>query len=410
MSPIAKWLTILVFTVLAAAFVADTAIVLWEYPQKLWLPILSFHSQNFIFFPTVGIVALLAFWRAGAVVMDAYWRYIKLGRLILVIGFAATLGSAWYISDMFGKSPDRSWWEIAPAALEADAGDPAGCRPPNCERAPIIDAHLAVGAESRTPDGLSRYQHPCGASRSTIFRPEETLRTYCLANGKPNVTIAECCAARGAFKDAMIAIQKNNPSQTYVAHRWLEPFKIFFLLVLLCIGIMLLRRRKTLERFYPDHMDNIERSVPVGGLLMLLWPVMNQAFTSSWDVLFGTDTQGAYRIMAPLYTLGFGVWAMILVFFYFRRYPETLEYVAKAAGIGAAVLSVLKYDAILTWLTKYLGAGADFVSLSIFAVAVIVLAYEVMAKWDHDSDQEAEEAAADRLRAAHAARKGPKED
>jgi hypothetical protein len=156
------------------------------------------------------------------------------------------------------------------------------------------------------------------------------------------------------------------------------PFKAFFLLLLLMIGLMLARSRTVLEQHYPAAMIQVERNIPIGGLSMLLWPLMNQAYTQSFDLLYGSGDSGAFRVTAPLYTVAFAAWVGVLLFYYFRRYPKETEGAAKVIGGLLAGLSILNFNVILAGVNRFLGAGTNVVSIAILAVISLFLAWELM--------------------------------
>lgn len=372
-----------VFILLAAAFIAETAVMFWEFGAAKGQRIASFDSQLFLFFPTLGLIALLAFWRAGVVVVDAYWRFIPGGKAILIVGFVASGAIALYITDTFRHSNARSWWEIAPVALEADQGAPG--------IEPILKAHNAVRAYARSKEGLSGFIDQCDAESLQLQSAMEPEEKYCVVAGE-RMSAAACCAARRAFKQHVIDLQAAAPSVTFRVHHLLLPLKIYFLLILLGIGVMLARRRKRLEIYYPVQMPLVEALIPVGGVSMLAWPLMNHAYTQSWDVLYGGDVGGgAFRVSAPIYTLIFGAWALLLLFYYFRRYPDQVEMIAKIGGFAAAGVGILRYDEVLSYVNRFIGSGADIVSLSVYVAVAVVLAWEVLVR-DDDAHEAAEKA------------------
>jgi len=376
----------IVFVALGLSFIAETAIMAWEYRTPLALPMAAFDSHLFIFFPVFGLIALFAFWRAATVLVDAYWRYVRLGKLVLLVGLLFAGGVSAYMTMLFQDSANRQWWEVAEPALMADAGEPAGCLPPDCARAPIVAAYSAVRLQARADTGFTGLVDGCQDENMSVFRPSEDRVNFCFATGAPE-TVSACCAAKKRFKAAVSDLQAENPSLTYQVHHWLLPFKIFFLLMLLGIGVMLARRRRVLEAHYPRIMEHVERTIPIGGLSMMLWPLMNHAFTQSFDLLYGAGAQGAFRVSAPLYTLAFGGWAMILMFYYFRRYPEATERAAKLIGALLAGLSILNYDAILAWVSRFLGAGANVVSITVMLVIAVFLAWETLFHADDDDSE-----------------------
>ncbi len=337
----------------------------------------SFESQLFLFFPTFGLIGLFAFWRAGVVIVDAYWRRIRGGKLIFVGAVLALVGVSAFLAYTFQSAPNRMWWEVAKPALLADEGEPAGCTPPDCDRAPIVEAYSAVRLLARDDDGLAGLAEECEAENMSAFRPQEERVNFCFVTGAIE-TVADCCAAKIRFKQAVVDLHEEAPSLTHYVHKYLLPLKVFFLLMLLVIGVTLARRRRTLELHYPSAMEQVERTMPVGALSMMLWPLMNQAYAQSFDMLFGAGGSGAFRVTAPLYTLAFGGWAMVLMFYYFRRYPKATEGAAKVIGGLLAGVGIIQYEAVLAWVNHFLGAGASVVSIAVMLVIAAFLTYETL--------------------------------
>lgn len=380
-----------VFVVLGLSFLVDTAFMAWEFGPDLRVPIAAFHPQLFLFFPTAGLVALAAFWRAACVVTDAYWRRVRLGKIIFVFAILLGMAGTYVIDDSFRSGASRVWWEVSPDLLRADTGEPAGCAPGECRRAPVIAAHQAVRAASRERGGLLEYAIDCRDDAVASFNVGEVQGPlYCFAAGE-EMSPADCCAARQRLLDAVQELHRESPSMLSLVHRITLPLKLFFLFILLGLGVMLVRRRKLLERHYSSYMDEVERNAPLGALAMLVWPAMNQAFTQSWDTLFGVAEAGSYRVFAPLYMLAFGGWALVILFYYFRRYPDTLEMFAKVFGVALAAIGVVRYDDIIAYVNGFLGAGADVVSISVLGAAALFFIWQVFAKEEADEDAPAEE-------------------
>ena len=57
----------LVYSILAASFVASTATLILEFKDLDWVSLALAHSHLFIFFPTFGIVVLAAFYRPSVI-------------------------------------------------------------------------------------------------------------------------------------------------------------------------------------------------------------------------------------------------------------------------------------------------------------------------------------------------------
>lgn len=389
----AKAFVTLIFVVLGASFVLETAWLFYEF-DDLAMAMATFDAELFIFFPLAGLAALAAFWRAGVVLTDLYWRRLRnRGRAFFAIGLAAAGFSAFYIAESFQLDPSRSWWEVAPQALAADAGAPAGCEPGECDRAPVIDAHQSVRWAAREPTGLASFTLNCTQEPLTRFRASlttESTELYCFASGAP-MSQAECCAARAGFRDAVNALHAEAPSQLHYVHRIALPLKVFFLIMLLGIGLLLLRRRAALERWYAEDMTFVERNIPFGGALMLLWPLMNQAYLQAWSLLYGAEQGSAYSGAAPLYTLGFGAWFLVLIFYYFRRYPDTMELFAKVFGVVLAAVGIAQYDQIISYVSRFAVAGAGVVPVAVLGVVVVGVFLQMISSDEHHDEDDGDE-------------------
>ena len=114
------------FTLLYLAFLTETGALLAEFgPSGLALRLASLDSQNFIFFPVAGLLALVAFWQPAVLLVDAMWcGQLKYGRIVLGGSLLVAVIGAWLISDAFESSGARSVFEISPKALAADQGVP----------------------------------------------------------------------------------------------------------------------------------------------------------------------------------------------------------------------------------------------------------------------------------------------
>jgi hypothetical protein len=200
----------LVFGILGLSFIVETAVMIWEFRAPLALPMLAFDSQTFLFFPTLGLIGLLAFRRAAMVLLDAHWRFIKGGMLSLLVGLLFIGAIAGYLTYTFQTSPNRLWWEIAKPTLLADQGEPAGCTPPGCDRAPIVEAHRTVRLLARSEAGLSSFVESCEDESMSRFRPQEDRENFCFVTGA-TMSVQACCEAKEGFKNAVTALSTQAP-------------------------------------------------------------------------------------------------------------------------------------------------------------------------------------------------------
>ncbi len=117
---LATIITAVLTVVFAAAFIGETVLLFLEFGLDLGLTMATFASQQFIFFPTLGLVALFYFRPAGQVALEtAFSKFLPaLGGLIIL---AVTVVGTYYMVNLFrGDASERSWWEVSRAALEAD--------------------------------------------------------------------------------------------------------------------------------------------------------------------------------------------------------------------------------------------------------------------------------------------------
>ncbi len=366
----------LIFAALYLAFLVETATLIYEFgPSGLALPMATLFAHNFLFFPIAGLLALIAFWRPAVLVVDALVSgKIRHGWTSLCILAGLITAVAYGMSSIFANSNTRSLFEIAPAAIQADQG--ISSADPAARRAAIGEVLVQLKINSATDGGLSRFQSRCEPEwlRYGITANEQKL---CFPTG--TVTSVEaCCRARTDFRSYVNALQANNPSQLSQVHRYVLSAKMVFLLLLLTIGVLLVRLRKPLTRLYGPAIQEVSFPLAAGGALVLLWPLMNAAYLSTSALLTGDGLSNAYRVTAPLFALGFGVWALLLVFFHLRTYPNHVETALKSAGAIAAAIGVFRYDEIVGYLSRTLGVGGGIVGVTVFTVGVASLIVAVV--------------------------------
>lgn len=117
---IAFIITSVLTLVFAAAFVAETVLLFMEFGLKLGLTMATFAPQQYIFFPSLGLLGLYFFRPVGQVALEAAMSRVMpaLGGLIVI---GVTLGGTYVLLEQFrGSGSDRSWWEVSRAALEAE--------------------------------------------------------------------------------------------------------------------------------------------------------------------------------------------------------------------------------------------------------------------------------------------------
>ncbi|MBC8051266.1 MAG: hypothetical protein H7X92_14135, partial [Chitinophagales bacterium] len=143
----------------------------------------TLNSHLFLFFPTLGVLALFAFYIPACVFVDLYWRRIPYGRLRFVLGAAALIALSFYAAGIT-RSAAPALWQIAPQALQSDNGGAEVCAPyttvsRTCEtcgvdniapericttRQPMLKAVREVRQVARQSFGLSPFVSACSTS------------------------------------------------------------------------------------------------------------------------------------------------------------------------------------------------------------------------------------------------------
>src|SRR3990170_7474629 len=124
MSAGTRVIVFLVFAILAASFVAETLLLATEFEDAEWFTLATHDSHLFLFFPTLGLVALAAFYLPSCAFVDMYWRHIKMGRTRFVLGLVVLAAAAYWVGAGLAASPYRSIWDLAPETLLADKSEP----------------------------------------------------------------------------------------------------------------------------------------------------------------------------------------------------------------------------------------------------------------------------------------------
>ena len=73
----ARIFVFLVYLGLGLSFLATTAVLAHEFWESGWFDFVTTDSHLFLFFPTFGIVALLAFYTPSCTLTDLYWHHVR---------------------------------------------------------------------------------------------------------------------------------------------------------------------------------------------------------------------------------------------------------------------------------------------------------------------------------------------
>ena len=365
----------IIFTIIGLSFVATTASLYYEFgyknPGTNWIDIATFYSHLFIFFPVFGLLALAAFYIPSCAFTDMYWNHVPYGKFRFGLGFVVLLAFAAYGGMALGEGKVRSIWEAKPSVLLADQGE--GCGPnQTCTRAPVLQALSDVREQSRLRTGMAAFVLKCKDDPLIQMPERELVKRYCFATG----ALADdktCCLAQDRFGIAMgeLAEPEASRSLTDKVHRATLPLKLFFLLVVLSVGVLLAVRRKGIQQHYANWIPKIERGVLVGAFTMLFLPIMNLAFLQSNALLYGNNLDSLYRTISWPGTIVFVGWALILMFFFLRDIDKDWETVGRIAGVVGSMLAVSNYNLIIDYFVRFVGSGADNYSLSFLGIAAL---------------------------------------
>lgn len=361
-----------VYLLLGASFLASTGLLIYEFRETDWWTLLLAHSHLYLFFPTFGVLALMAFYLPSVVFTHLYWNHMPYGKARFLGGFAVALALSLFVTTrMLG--PDalpRAVWEIAPGALTADAGEPANCRnsEAGCRRGPVLATLQELRAVSQERVGTSVFARSCVPDRLVEQPQGHDQKRWCApALSRSNLkTAGECCAIQERFSKAVadLARAPASRSQLATADQIFQTTKIFFVIVLLFVGGMLALWRSRIDGLYGALAPRVERAVMVGGSAMLLWPVMDYAYLDTTNALFGRWYNG----VQPRLSLVIAPWTLLLLFYFLKRAKPNVELVGQFAGVAVSALAILLREEIKDIGGRIVGIGMDPPILAVLAV------------------------------------------
>lgn len=388
----------LVYGALAVSFLLTTGIMIWEFWFAGWLDHLTTHSHLFLFFPTFGVIALLAFAVPAALLTDIYTGacHIRHGRIRFTIGALVLLAASIWISHQLQSSYHRSVWEVAPEVLIADRGEPAECvkRDGACARLPVLAAISGVREASASRLGVGDLIRNCARDQLLAPPPVPERPRICFVTTQwpwphekgpiPHTTDDACCKAQGVMLETVNDWYRKDQrtSWTAEAHKWLLWMKVFFVLNLVAISVLLVWRNKLIVEHYPQWIDRVERGLLIGMMASMFLPFMSQAFVLSWEALVGTIGRGTFGAITPLLIGTFGVCTLLILLFFYQREDRSSELFAKLLGAAASMLAVMKYDLVVDLFVRGFNAGADWRTLTGLVIACVLAAAAVVHSWN----------------------------
>lgn len=340
----------IVYVVLGAAFLASTGLLIVEFQELDWLTMLVAYSHLFLFFPVFGLLALVAFYLPSVVLTHLYWTHLPYGKARFVVGVLVLAGLSYLFAGSLDKEP-RAIYEAAPFALAADKGDQAA------GRVAILDALGTLRKTAQQRFGLSSFGRSC--MRDPMLEvPDEYLKErYCFP-AKKNLNGEACCAVQAAFSKAVSRLQRNPETRSFSADMdrlLFLPLKAFFILVVVAIAVLLAYWRDRIDQLYADKIANLERGIIIGGFAMLFWLAMDYGYQQTANVLYGRMTAGPQLRLSLVLV----PWALLLLFYFLRRFGKQGEMVGQISGVVLAAVAVLRYEQLNDWVVRLFGIGAD---------------------------------------------------
>ena len=258
------------FLIFAASFIASTGLLIYEFFEVDWLTMIVAHSHLFLFFPVLGLLALIAFYLPSVILTDLYWRHLRFGKVRFVVGILVLAGLSYLAALSLDKEP-RAIYEVSPAALVADRGDPAK------GRAPILDVLGTLRDTAQHRFGLASFGRTC-VTDPLLEIPDEMLKLrYCFP-AKKNLTGEACCSVQNAFAKTVLRLQQNPSTRSYSGELdalYFLPIKTFFIVVVMAIAVLLAMLRNRIDEHYASLVPAMERGVIIGGFAMLFWLAMD---------------------------------------------------------------------------------------------------------------------------------------
>ena len=132
------------------------------------------------------------------------------GQTRFTIGILLLGALSYLIAADLLASPKRSAWEIAPAVLKEDKGEPAGCAlgAGTCQRLPILQALKNLRHVSQTHLGLAEFIRDCDRDVLLEGAPGAEAKRFCFAStplspSPPLQSDADCCRAQERLSAAV---------------------------------------------------------------------------------------------------------------------------------------------------------------------------------------------------------------
>ena len=373
MSRFSHWFVALVFITLGLAFFASTASIIHEFRDTELVTLLAANSYLFIFFPTLGIVALAAFYLPAVIFTDLYLNQSNwLLKLRFFLGAALAVAASLWFADRLDQTPFRAVWEASPAALRADAQSPMTCLDGRSQCVhPILPTLVHVRETALDRSRLSPFARDCQRDELTESNPENSAVRYCFP-ARELLNADQCCKVSAAFASRLYRLWDDPTTRSMAVQidRYLLPFKCFFVIVLVTIGLLLVAWKKTLRARYWPWQRQMEFGLQIGAVAMLAWPIMDYAYQLTTEVLYGQHMKLPLRL--SLVTVP---WVLLLTFHFKDRLKEDARFGQIVGTLASGVAVFVRGQDISNWSAKIVGIGGEVLVFIALAAASYVGAF-----------------------------------
>lgn len=377
-----------VFALLGLSFIASTLSIAREYSEIGASTALIFaHSHLFLFFPTLGISALFAFYFPAVVFTDIYWqKRTKYGRQRFVFGFVVWILMSAGLTYWFATGDLRAVWEISPSVLTADKERAAQCASSadasTCRKASLLGSLESLRAVATNRTTIAEFARTCVPDRLLEEAEVSRVPRHCFAasdnldDPRARLSAADCCTAQRELRQHLRTVWEDPRNRSNAAKLdWVFfTFKVAFILVIILIGVLLMFWRHQLLEHYPRDLQAIDRCVMIGAALMLFWPLMDYAYQQVSDVLFGRE----YRDFKVRMSLVLAPWGVFLLLYFSDPFGKGLENLARIVTLLGSLVALVRYQDIFEFSVRAFGIGAanaHFLVIAFVAVAMLGAVY-----------------------------------
>ena len=370
-----------VFSLLSLSFIASTLSIVREFSGIGASTALIFaHSHLFLFFPTLGIAALFAFYFPAVVFTDIYWRgRTTYGRQRFAFGFVVWILMSLGLTYWFATGDLRAVWEISPSVLTSDKEQAARCSSDGaastCRKASLLGSLESLRAAATNRSTIAEFARTCVPDRLVEDAEVSRAKRHCFAandnfdDPDARLNAVDCCAAQRELRQHLRTVWEDprNRSNAAKLDTVFFTLKVAFILVIILIGVLLMFWRHMLLEHYPRDLQAIDRCVMIGAVLMLFWPLMDYAYQQTTDVLFGRE----YRDFKVRMSLVLAPWGVFLLLYFSDPFGKGLENLARIVTLLGSLVALVRYQDIFEFSVRAFGIGAANSHFLIIAAAAV---------------------------------------